>query len=214
MNNDLQIWFFVRKEEIKIHTDPTFFHIFPFDLTNLELKQCGTQQCQPGNSYGPAIRDIYLLHYIVSGKGHFNNGKTIYEIQPGDMFLITPGVSTFYQSSYEEPWRYTWVGFSGKSADQLLHRIGLSMDTPILRNTECYRYFDAMEQKCRDKESDAYSNSLFILGKLIQMFSYLCSFTTPQAYSVSDHIVDFFSNNIGSAISISQLAADFGFSRA
>lgn len=194
---------------------PIFFHIIPMEFPKLELKQCGTQKCLPENSYGPAIRDIYLLHYIISGKGSFDDGKNNYELNAGDLFLICPGASTYYRADKEDPWKYTWIGFSGNSAYPLLHKIGLSAKTPILHVPECASFFTDIETECSiSKENNPYSNSLFILGKLAEIFSHLSNCATPQTYDFSDLIIDFFTNNISSTISISQLAENYGFSRA
>ena len=32
------------------------------------IHQYGWQNCSPGHGYGPAVRDHFLLHFVVSGK--------------------------------------------------------------------------------------------------------------------------------------------------
>ena len=46
------------------------------DSLGLAVYNCGCEHCQPGYSWGPAIRDHYLFHYILNGKGVFCDGKT------------------------------------------------------------------------------------------------------------------------------------------
>lgn len=38
---------------------------------NIELSifNCGLERCAPGQTWGPGIRDHYLIHLVVSGKG-------------------------------------------------------------------------------------------------------------------------------------------------
>ena len=31
----------------------------------------GYEECEPGHSFGPAVRKSYMIHYITSGKGIF-----------------------------------------------------------------------------------------------------------------------------------------------
>ena len=38
----------------------------------------GYENCLPGKSFGPAVREKYLIHYIVSGSGVFYRGGTAY----------------------------------------------------------------------------------------------------------------------------------------
>ena len=35
----------------------------------MSLYQFGWEQCQPSHSYGPAARNHYLFHYVISGTG-------------------------------------------------------------------------------------------------------------------------------------------------
>ena len=40
---------------------------------NIELSifNCGIERCAPGQTWGPGIRDHYLIHLVLSGKGVF-----------------------------------------------------------------------------------------------------------------------------------------------
>ncbi|MGE5613279.1 MAG: AraC family ligand binding domain-containing protein, partial [Bacillota bacterium] len=62
--------------------------------TDLNMYQCGTQECKPGHSYGPAVRDHFLIHYIHSGKGKFCVNGREYNLEGGQGFLICPDVVT------------------------------------------------------------------------------------------------------------------------
>ena len=55
---------------------------------NIELSifNCGLERCAPGQTWGPGIRDHYLIHLVVSGKGVFEVGGRTYEVTPGDLF--------------------------------------------------------------------------------------------------------------------------------
>ncbi len=77
----------------------------------LYLAYCGREICEAGHTYGPAVRQEYLLHYVISGKGTFTaDGKTT-ELGAHDAFLIMPEETTVYRADAKEPWSYVWAGF-------------------------------------------------------------------------------------------------------
>lgn len=76
----------------------------------------GQQHCAPAHSFGPHIRDFYLIHYVSSGQGMFQNPRGIYQITAGQAFLIRPGEVCKYSANAANPWSYTWIGFLGSMA--------------------------------------------------------------------------------------------------
>ena len=46
------------------------FSIFPSEnFVDLSLFQFGREKCSPAHSFGPAVRNHYLFHYVISGTG-------------------------------------------------------------------------------------------------------------------------------------------------
>ena len=83
-----------------------FFNIFPNEnFIDLSMYQYGYEQCEPGHSFGPAARNHYLFHYVISGTGTLlaNNAKeetVTYPIKSGQGFMIFPGqITTYYADS-------------------------------------------------------------------------------------------------------------------
>lgn len=101
--------------------------------SDLNMYHCGREDCMPGHSYGPAVRDHYLIHYIVQGKGIFQFGDQMYTLGENQGFLIFPEDITFYKADDRQPWRYLWVGFHGTKAEQYLHAAGLTRQQPVFQ---------------------------------------------------------------------------------
>ncbi len=92
---------------------------------------CGYQNCAPSYSYGPTVRDHYILHLVTSGKGKFTIlGKT-YTIGAGEFFYIPPDTLNYYEADAQDPWCYTWVGIKGSILPSVFRRAGLSAETPV-----------------------------------------------------------------------------------
>lgn len=98
---------------------------------DLYLSYCGIEECDPSHAYGPTARTEYLLHYILDGEGTFSaNGKT-WKLGKHQIFLICPGVETYYKADEKKPWKYLWVGFSGAKAKTYLEYANLGADRLI-----------------------------------------------------------------------------------
>ncbi len=88
---------------------------------------------KPANQHrwGPGVRDVYSLHYIISGRGFLETGNSIYPIKAGESFLIVPQTEVFYYPDQKEPWEYIWIDFRGEECSRLLHMTNLSQQHPV-----------------------------------------------------------------------------------
>ena len=86
-------------------TEPTAYHIMngyqclrniPRQTNDLYLVHCGIEKCSPGQSYGPRSRHEYHLHFILDGGGTFQINGMSYHLTKGQLFLLPPGIETFY----------------------------------------------------------------------------------------------------------------------
>lgn len=126
-------------------------YIFNYnDCHDLSLVEIGKQKCTPLYSFGPFIRNEYIFHYVISGKGYLSfghpsdeesvlknfeprGGPDQFEIKAGEGFLIEPHTKHIYYADQEDPWHYIWVVFRGTVAPQYLRSCGLSQNNVIYR---------------------------------------------------------------------------------
>ncbi len=99
----------------------------------LVVYNVGFQKCGALHRWGPGVRDHYLLHHIVSGKGVLRRAEQEYSLSAGESFLIFPGEPVCYIADREDPWEYYWAGFSGEGAQILIDHSGLTREEPVLR---------------------------------------------------------------------------------
>lgn len=91
------------------------FKVFPQNnYMDLTLIQFGREICKGGYSFGPAARNHYLFHFVISGKGtlYANNssGTTdVYKINANEGFMLFPGQVSTYIADNDEPWEYIWL---------------------------------------------------------------------------------------------------------
>lgn len=119
--------------------DNVIFSVFPSDnFVDLGLYQFGWERCAPAHSFGPAARNHYLFHYVISGTGLLNandsNGNTrSYQIKSRQGFMIFPDQINTYIADEELPWEYVWIEFDGLRAREVIEMAGLSKDKPVYR---------------------------------------------------------------------------------
>lgn len=88
------------------------FSVFPSEnFVDLGLYQFGYEQCKPAHSFGPAVRNHFLFHYIISGTGilmaNDSHGVTqTYHVKSGQGFMIFPGQINTYISDEKLPWEF------------------------------------------------------------------------------------------------------------
>lgn len=78
----------------------------------------GEHICDPGHSFGPAVRKYTLIHYVLSGKGTLYARGQVFTVEAGQAFLILPGEVTTYTADAENPWHYRWIGFNGMLSER------------------------------------------------------------------------------------------------
>lgn len=120
--------------------DDFSFSVFPNEnFLDLRLFQFGWEQCAPLHSFGPFVRNHFLFHYVISGRGYLDadDAKGVtrrYNLRPGQGFLICPGLVNTYFADQHDPWKYVWLEFDGLRAPQYLNAAGLSAAQPIYQS--------------------------------------------------------------------------------
>ena len=204
----------------------TFFYIFPNEnFIDLGLYQYGYEQCEPGHSFGPATRNHYLFHYIISGTGTLmaDNAKgetQTYSIKSGQGFLICPGQITTYIADHELPWEYVWLEFDGLRVKEALELTELSVNAPVYHAHSK----DLREQLMNEMMyivHHAKESPFHLIGHLYLFLDYLTqsakSTKLVQSTKMSDYYIkeaiNYIEQNFQNDISIEDIAAVCGINR-
>ncbi len=187
-----------------------------FDLV---VYQCGMEKCKPSHSFGPAIRDYYLIHFITQGKGNFYVDGKSYRLEKGQGFLIFPEILTFYEADSENPWAYDWVGFMGLKAETYLKAANLTRTNPIFTFDNINvmnKYFEDMMKT----EEMKFGGELRLQGLLSMFLSELIEGFGKQAIEHMNYkenyikkTLQYIENNYASEISIKNIADYVGLNR-
>lgn len=103
---------------------------------SLYVQNTGCQQCPPSYGWGPGIRNHFLLHHVIAGRGTYICRDRRYELKAGDTFLIYPNTTIHYCADAQDPWEYVWVGFSGLDASSYVEQTDFSPHSPVFRGRD------------------------------------------------------------------------------
>ena len=204
----------------------TFFHIFPSEnFIDLGMYQYGYEQCDPGHSFGPATRNHYLFHYVLSGTGTLmaDNAKgetQTYSIKSGQGFLIFPGQITTYYADLRLPWEYVWIEFDGLRVKEALDLTELSMNSPVYRSHSK----DLREQLVNEMMyivHHAKESPFHLIGHLYLFFDYLMQSSKSTKLVHSSKLSDFYikeaihfiEQNFQNNITVEEIASVCGINR-
>lgn len=190
-------------------------YIFSNDFSkNIDamIYTCGYETCQPGHSYGPAVRSGYLIHYILSGKGIFQTEGKTYHLSAGDAFLIKPHTLIYYEADARHPWTYTWIGMQGIKVEQYFHRTTL-MKVPYVH---CGQHEEAI-RLCHENMFKAYQlpdHRDLMMNSILYEYLYLWAtkFPNTQIPSREKHIsyveeaLQYIETNYSEPVTIQDLA--------
>ncbi len=191
-------------------------------MSGLNLDYCGTEICDPGHFYGPAVRHSYVIHVIREGKGVFTIGGKEYALSKNQAFLIAPGVETIYQADMEDPWKYMWIGFHGYTADQIISKIGFAKDEPYVTLGDTETLYEILLEMLYASQL-TYSNYMIRFGGMYRFFGNLIDqsqmkkedrykYEYPQGIYVKQ-AMRFMMSNYSAKIKIDTLADQIGITR-
>ena len=98
---------------------------------SLYVQNTGCQQCSPSYGWGPGVRNHFLLHHVIGGKGVYICRDKRHELKSGDTFLIYPDTTIHYCADAQQPWEYVWVGFGGMDAADCVAQTDFSPEEPV-----------------------------------------------------------------------------------
>ena len=203
-----------------------YFSIFPNErFIDLGLYQFGMEQCSPSHSYGPAARNHFLFHYIISGTGTLyaddSTGTTkTYHLKSGEGFLIFPNQITTYIADKELPWEYVWIEFDGLRAKEVMDTGGFCLESPIF-HTKQRDMSQKMEEELVYIATHSDETIFNIIGHLYLFLDYFMRSTVSTVVKGSTKLQDYYikeaityiEQNFQNDISVVDIANRLGINR-
>jgi AraC-like DNA-binding protein len=95
------------------------------------------RELTPGITYGPVIRDAFVVEVCESGRGTVIINGREFQIKAGDCYFLLPGDTVIHTADDVEPRCGYWCFFDGISIGEILKRGGITSETPFAP-PECF----------------------------------------------------------------------------
>lgn len=202
------------------------FSVFPNEnFIDLGLFQFGRECCTPSHLFGPAKRNHYLFHYVVSGSGTLfsddSKGVTqTYHIKSNQGFMIFPNQINTYIADEIIPWEYIWIEFDGLRVKSMLEVAGITRDTPVYHA----RFRELRESMMNEMEyivKNSDSSPFHLIGHLYLFLDYLVRSASAFKIETGSKLRDFYvhealeyiEHNFQNNISVEKIAEVCGLNR-
>ena len=187
------------------------------ETMGLTVYNCGFQKCEGGHSWGPALRDHYLIHYVTAGRGIYHVDGASYEVHAGMMFAVFESSVVSYTADAGDPWEYYWVGFTGADAERLMKLSPFSRGLPVLDGggdgfrAELLHIYESAGPSPAD-EARAVGYLYLFLASLISL-SPNGAKTASSGTQYVENALKYIKYNYSSKIDIRDIAGSIGVSR-
>jgi AraC-like DNA-binding protein len=161
----------------------------------------GEEKCSPEHSFGPYVREHFIIHFVISGCGTLLDKYGEHKISAGELFIIRAGESTVYTADKSAHWHYTWLAFTGDCAQKF--NTGSSVyKAPALLIRKLY---DLIEEK----ESCPFAYTAILYELMVWLFE------KPSLgdMNIAEQIKAYIDYNYMDNLSVDALTRKFGFER-
>ena len=187
------------------------------EMAALGVYNVGRQKCTPLYQWGPGVRNHYLIHYVVSGRGVLECGGRVYPISAGDAFLILPDTAITYYADETDPWEYVWVGFAGTDAQPILQCTDFTPEAPVQRPKDGGAFCRAI-LRIYQARGASFGHAVRMTGELYSALSLLMKKEQPRKAedAASGYVlkaVPYIAHHYALPISITDIASYVGIDR-
>ncbi len=199
-------------------------------LWGLDVSAAGYTLVRPGASYPPGLHptdhdlrwdrgrvlDALQIVLVESGGGEFETRTTgLVRIQPGDAFVILPGVWHRYRPDVKTGWEESWIEVRGSVVKGLIETSIFQPDAPVNKGTLETGLSDALEAVHARSRSGSPG---FDAGRTAAGFAVLASWqlalqALPKRSRMARAVAEaehYFAEHFAESVNIEQLARKLG----
>ncbi len=140
------------------------------------------------HKWGPGVRDVYALHYIVSGKGYLKTCHTAFPVETGESFIIFPHREVYYYPDPQDPWEYYWIEFNNcVETSRLLSMIDFAPGSPVVQ--ACPQDFRPLFHLVKTAGMEPFERERSDAGLHLLLSYYMEHYPSDKAFLKKDYVL-------------------------
>ena len=178
----------------------------------LNILCVGYSQDPSVTRFGAGVRNSYIIHYVISGKGYFNGSP----VNAGQGFLITPNMQECYYPDNKSPWEYVWFVSNDERMTTIFDLFIADSNTNIFN----YNYINAVKDLAEllKKQENPIVNSFELLEMFLHVFKHQQNkmehhYRKANAELYIEAAVKYIQSNIHTALTVTDLTEFLGVSQ-
>lgn len=180
------------------------------DLLNFE--SIGYSKNPKITRFGPAQRNQYIIHFVISGKGYFNGNL----VSEGEGFIITPSMLEHYYPETSDPWEFIWFISTDDKIKPVFEKL-------ISNNTQIFTHNATENLKSLAQKIKTNNNNLLSSFKAVEIFLNIVNnaFQDKKENTQKTNkdlylevAVNYIKNNIALSVNVNDLTKILGISQA
>ncbi len=141
--------------------------------SDLNMYYCGKRTETKNHSYGPQVRDHFLLVYIKDGNAVLTLGNKYIDLCGGQLLCMFPNEKIYYKANEGSLWSISWVGVYGSQAELYLKNLGITRSNPVYNCPQAAETEKLIDDIIDMVEKNNSYGKIAVLSKLYLFFSTL-----------------------------------------
>lgn len=179
----------------------------------IDLHYCGKALYSGGHSFGPYLRDHFLIVFVSDGEATLHCQTGICKVKQHDIIVFYPDSKIFYETDKNTDWSIRWMGVSGDAAGEFFKMLGAPPENPVISvrsHSAVLKCFDEMHETINCNSVEQKTKGLSLMYKI---FSVLAGGADGIKSSVVSDAVYYINNHYDTIKNISDIADMFSMSR-
>lgn len=172
--------------------------------------EIGHNKVCPGSQY-IATRDIFVIHYVISGKGKYMHKS----FSAGDCYTVVPNEKEIKEADPSEPHECAWIVFRGAGAYSLLEKCGLPRHNDVISFEHTAECAALIQKNLAETPPNFFAEAAKMQAVLWELFALHMSSVKKAVtdYDVSENVARLIEENYQHPLKICEIAEKFHVSQ-